>query len=421
MRATYSLEDNKLRLYPDARLDEEEYGRVKALGFRWAPRQELFVAPMWTPARHDLLLKWCGSVEDEDVTLEERAEERSDRFEGYGANRLKDARSARGTVEQITSGIPLGQPILVGHHSERHARRDQKRIEGAMDRAVSMWETAEYWESRAASTLAHSSYVARPGVRARRIKRLEADHRRLVASYTPGKKETPFDQEADFCDECPSGQGLYCREHTRPTVPHILVGSPGAKWPVPVARLGAIEAGSARMIAHLDRRIGYERALLEGAGQAHLLEKPKRAKLPPILNFKLEPGEELRMKNPWAGGASGPFFLLEQMECTKAEWKKLNRFSDTCWTRTSLCGGFRMRATIARRLRSFNPGTSVDKELGPLTGEVLVYLTDQKAHLRPSIPEAVEEPGEASLESREPDLEESTEHLSTEDLAALEP
>lgn len=53
--ATYSTEDNKLRLYPSCRLDDETYKRVKEAGFSWAPRQELFVAGMWTPEREDLL------------------------------------------------------------------------------------------------------------------------------------------------------------------------------------------------------------------------------------------------------------------------------------------------------------------------------------------------------------------------------
>lgn len=46
--ATYSPDDNKLRLYAATRLDPETYARVKAAGFRWAPKQDLFVAPMWT-------------------------------------------------------------------------------------------------------------------------------------------------------------------------------------------------------------------------------------------------------------------------------------------------------------------------------------------------------------------------------------
>lgn len=152
--ATYSPEDNKLRLYASSRLDKETYERVKAAGFRWAPRQELFVAPMWTPSREDLLLELAGEIGDEDKTLVERQEERAERFTEYN--------------------IPLGQPILVGHHSERHARKDAERIENGMRRAVKMWDTAQYWKDRAAGAIQLAKYKERPDVRARRqkVKRL---------------------------------------------------------------------------------------------------------------------------------------------------------------------------------------------------------------------------------------------------------
>ncbi|MEY9237736.1 hypothetical protein ABIF78_010117 [Bradyrhizobium japonicum] len=58
--ATYSPDDNKLRLYPAHRLDAEEYARVKAAGFKWAPRQELFVKPSWSPEAEDLLTELAG-------------------------------------------------------------------------------------------------------------------------------------------------------------------------------------------------------------------------------------------------------------------------------------------------------------------------------------------------------------------------
>src|ERR1035437_1758127 len=63
LQATYSPEDNKLRLYASSRLDAETYARIKAVGFIWAPKQDLFVAPMWTPARADLLIELCGEIE----------------------------------------------------------------------------------------------------------------------------------------------------------------------------------------------------------------------------------------------------------------------------------------------------------------------------------------------------------------------
>ena len=47
--ATYSPDDNKIRLSASQRLDPDTYARVRAAGFIWAPKQGLFIAPMWTP------------------------------------------------------------------------------------------------------------------------------------------------------------------------------------------------------------------------------------------------------------------------------------------------------------------------------------------------------------------------------------
>jgi hypothetical protein len=189
MSATYSPEDNKLRLYATSRLDSETYARVRAAGFIWAPKQELFVAPAWTPSREDLLIELCGEIGDEDTSLVERQEQRAERFEDYSDSRKEDAETARRQVEKITDGIPMGQPILVGHHSEKHARKDAERIENGMRRAVKMWEQSQYWKQRAAGAIRHAKYKELPAVRARRIKGIEADLR----------KEERERQKAVFC------------------------------------------------------------------------------------------------------------------------------------------------------------------------------------------------------------------------------
>ena len=176
--ATYCAEDNKLRLYPFARLDAATYKRVSDAGFKWAPKQELFVTPMWTPARFDLLLELCGDVGDEDKSLAERAAERADRMSDYSSKRAAEATSARAAVSAIADHIPFGQPILIGHHSERRARKDAERIQNGMRRAVNLWETATYWQERAAGALANAKYKELPAVRHRRIKGLEADKRK---------------------------------------------------------------------------------------------------------------------------------------------------------------------------------------------------------------------------------------------------
>jgi len=54
----------------------------------------------------------------------------------------------------IADGIPMGQPILVSHHSERHARRDQERIHSNMSRGVEASDRAKHHAS-VAGGIAH--------------------------------------------------------------------------------------------------------------------------------------------------------------------------------------------------------------------------------------------------------------------------
>jgi len=53
-------------------------------------------------------------------------------------------------MHRIMDNIPLGQPILVGHHSETHARRDANRIDSSMRRGVEESEKAKHHIIKAA-------------------------------------------------------------------------------------------------------------------------------------------------------------------------------------------------------------------------------------------------------------------------------
>ncbi|RQH02729.1 DUF3560 domain-containing protein [Paraburkholderia dinghuensis] len=287
MSATYSPDDNKLRLYPLHRLDSETYARVKAAGFAWAPKQGLFVASMWTPQREDLLLELCGGIGDEDTTLAERAEARAGRFDGYSERRGKEAVAAHDAVQRITEHIPLGQPILVGHHSEKRARKDAERIENGMRRAVKLWETSEYWERRAKGALRHAQYRERADVRHRRIKKIESERRRM---------QRAVDEAQKFLGAW-RAQGLTMERALQlANRVHIYRRFPLADWPrnPPASQYegdmgigSALEGGvisaeqardicvrsherttawAQRWIAHYDNRLLYERAMLGEQG-----------------------------------------------------------------------------------------------------------------------------------------------------------
>lgn len=174
---SYSPDDDKLRIYPTHRLPADEYQALKTAGYGWAPKHECFYS-VWTPQRERVALQFADEIEDEDKSLVERAEERADRFENYSEKRLSEYEQAHGRVKQLANAIPFGQPILVGHHSEKRARKHAQQIEDGMRRAVRAFETSEYWEQRAAGALAHAKYKERPDVRARRIKGLESELRK---------------------------------------------------------------------------------------------------------------------------------------------------------------------------------------------------------------------------------------------------
>jgi phospholipid N-methyltransferase len=305
--ATYDPADDKLRLRASSRLDDETYARVKAAGFGWAPKQDLFYA-VWSPAREDLLAELAGEIGDEETTPEERAAQRAERFEGYKDRRAVDAEQARKSVSAIADGIPLGQPILVGHHSERHARRDAEKIENGMRRAVRLWETSTYWAERAASAIAHARYLEKPAVRARRIKKLEAELRGFrrdtdkaetalklwaVEPLTLARAKAITNVNhyhacftlAEYPREPPASQYEGQQSFWAALEDGIITAEQARTLAVAMNQRGI--AHRARWIAHLENRLAYERAML---GESGGLKADK---------FDLQPGGQVLRRGRW--------------------------------------------------------------------------------------------------------------------------
>jgi len=70
------------------------------------------------------------------------------------ARRLRELAQAeydKADLSEEKSGIPFGQPILVGHHSEKAHRRAIERAEKHMRRAVELTKEADELEARARS------------------------------------------------------------------------------------------------------------------------------------------------------------------------------------------------------------------------------------------------------------------------------
>src|SRR3546814_14142517 len=84
---------------------------------------------------------------------EEKQEARRERLLAAAdkAEARADQAYRRADLREEVSGIPFGQPILVGHHSERRHRRTIARAEAAMGRAVAESKRADELRRKAAS------------------------------------------------------------------------------------------------------------------------------------------------------------------------------------------------------------------------------------------------------------------------------
>jgi hypothetical protein len=124
----------------------------------------------------------------------ERAADRAERYDGYADNAADRSDAAWRRGRQIADGIPPGQPILVGHHSEGRARRDLRRMDDAMRTSVREGERAAHWSGRAAAAGGYEAFRKNPGRTLRRIEKLRADLR-AVEKWQRGESAKGYRQD----------------------------------------------------------------------------------------------------------------------------------------------------------------------------------------------------------------------------------
>lgn len=71
----------------------------------------------------------------------ERLREKADKMRSESVDAFSNAR-------KIQNSIPLGQPILIGHHSEKRSRQDRDKIDANIKKSVEKQEQAEYYDEK---------------------------------------------------------------------------------------------------------------------------------------------------------------------------------------------------------------------------------------------------------------------------------
>lgn len=131
------------------------------------------------------------------MTYRERRQHRAERLQAWAEQRKAKADASYQRCTEIASNIPAGQPILVGHHSEKRHRKDLERMDSAMAHQLEHQQKAEDMEARAeniTSQLDRSIYSDDPDAieqLQRRVAELEAERDGIKAFNVSCRKGEP--------------------------------------------------------------------------------------------------------------------------------------------------------------------------------------------------------------------------------------
>ena len=89
-------------------------------------------------------------VREDGFNVQEWARRKAERLQGYASNAKQKSDNYYKTSHDLVKDIPLGQPILVGHHSEKAHRNILEKSWNAMGKSVEESEKAESYNERAA-------------------------------------------------------------------------------------------------------------------------------------------------------------------------------------------------------------------------------------------------------------------------------
>jgi hypothetical protein len=117
------------------------------------------------------------STADVEADAVARQANRVNALDGKAARAAAVADTAEVRARELAERMPMGQPILVGHHSESRMRKAYRDIENASRASVSAYRDAQESQAKAAAAAGTTAVRYNPAVIRRRIERLKADLR----------------------------------------------------------------------------------------------------------------------------------------------------------------------------------------------------------------------------------------------------
>lgn len=114
---------------------------------------------------------------EREAARSERIDARQDALDAKADRKGSEAGALLGRASEMADMIPFGQPILVGHHSERRHRNHLDKIDNTMRRGVEAHREAERTADRADGSRANQRHRESGPATKRRIDKLETELR----------------------------------------------------------------------------------------------------------------------------------------------------------------------------------------------------------------------------------------------------
>lgn len=219
---------------------------------------------------------------------EEKRQERIDRYKDRASKSREKSSSLWGEAQKMGSAIPFGQPILVGHHSERSDRNYRDRITKKREKSIESMDKADYYDQKAKAAEKNHAISSDDPEAVRKLKEkiagAEANQELMRTANKVIKKKSPKEEKFNELESIfPSVSELALRKLLEPDV----MGRIGfARF-----SLSNNSANIRRMkqrLEELERRAGQE-TKEESHGDIKLVENVEENRVQIIFPGKPEP------------------------------------------------------------------------------------------------------------------------------------
>lgn len=135
-----------------------------------------------------------------DSNYKEKREAKKERYEELGEKNHKLSKETSDQARKMQDVIPFGQPILVGHHSEKGDRSYRGKIEKKWQKSFEISKKADYYDDKV-KAMTHNRAISRDDPEAVTKLQAKIEHEKLVHKTAKAKRKDFRDRKEELIKE----------------------------------------------------------------------------------------------------------------------------------------------------------------------------------------------------------------------------